>query len=170
MHKGFKCLDIKTGRLYISRDVVFDEGEFPFAHLHPIVGAQLRKDVIILPNHLLNAGGVGCTDQFCTNPSHDSEGSDGIQETHEGHVQDSESQLPPTAATDDSGVGSDDDLIGSPSNKDQADNGGDLFLDSPTHGGVSSGNSPGSRDSIAPSSSRSRIAGRFSSSTNPVST
>lgn len=25
LHKGFKCLDISTGRIYISRDVVFDE-------------------------------------------------------------------------------------------------------------------------------------------------
>ena len=25
IHKGFKCLDISTGRVYISRDVVFDD-------------------------------------------------------------------------------------------------------------------------------------------------
>jgi histone deacetylase 1/2 len=35
MHKGVKCLDIKSGRVYISRDVVFDETVFPFADLHP---------------------------------------------------------------------------------------------------------------------------------------
>jgi histone deacetylase 1/2 len=29
MHKGFKCLDISSGRIYISRDVVFDERVFP---------------------------------------------------------------------------------------------------------------------------------------------
>jgi hypothetical protein len=28
MHKGFKCLDIFTGHVYISRDVVFDENVF----------------------------------------------------------------------------------------------------------------------------------------------
>jgi hypothetical protein len=33
MHKGFKCLDISTGRIYISRDVVFDEHVFPFVHM-----------------------------------------------------------------------------------------------------------------------------------------
>ena len=39
-HKGYKCLDTSTGRVYISRDVVFDETSFPFAKkydvtLHP---------------------------------------------------------------------------------------------------------------------------------------
>jgi len=28
-HKGYKCLNLSTKRLYISRDVVFDEGVFP---------------------------------------------------------------------------------------------------------------------------------------------
>lgn len=31
MHKGYKCLDRQTGRIYISRDVIFDESRFPFA-------------------------------------------------------------------------------------------------------------------------------------------
>lgn len=31
IHKGYKCLDRTTGRIYISRDVVFDESCFPFA-------------------------------------------------------------------------------------------------------------------------------------------
>ena len=42
LHKGFKCLDISTGRVYISRDVVFDENVFPFSKLHPNAGARLR--------------------------------------------------------------------------------------------------------------------------------
>jgi histone deacetylase 1/2 len=41
LHKGVKCLDVSTGRIYISRDVVFDEKVFPFEHLHPNVGALL---------------------------------------------------------------------------------------------------------------------------------
>jgi histone deacetylase 1/2 len=28
MHKGYKCLDISSGRVYISRDVIFDEAIF----------------------------------------------------------------------------------------------------------------------------------------------
>jgi hypothetical protein len=31
MHKGYKCLDRSSGRIYISRDVVIDEAVFPFA-------------------------------------------------------------------------------------------------------------------------------------------
>lgn len=30
-HKGYKCFHRETGRMYISRDVVFDENKFPFA-------------------------------------------------------------------------------------------------------------------------------------------
>ena len=41
-HKGVKCLDVSTGRVYISRDVVFDETQFPFEKLHPNAGALLR--------------------------------------------------------------------------------------------------------------------------------
>ena len=30
-HKGYKCLDVATGRVYISRNVIFDENVFPFS-------------------------------------------------------------------------------------------------------------------------------------------
>ena len=31
-HHGYKCLDLSTGRVYISRHVIFDENFFPFHH------------------------------------------------------------------------------------------------------------------------------------------
>lgn len=52
-HKGFKCLDTSTGRIYISKDVVFDENVFPFANLHPNAGALLRQEILLLPPNLL---------------------------------------------------------------------------------------------------------------------
>jgi hypothetical protein len=52
MHTGVKCLDVKTGRVYISRDVVFDETVFPFASLHPNAGALLRQEILLLPESL----------------------------------------------------------------------------------------------------------------------
>jgi hypothetical protein len=54
LHKGFKCLDISTGRVYISRDVVFDEDVLPFSRLHPNVGARLQFETLLLPSNLLN--------------------------------------------------------------------------------------------------------------------
>ena len=51
-HKGVKCLEVSTGRVYISRDVVFDETQFPFADLHPNAGALLRTEILLLPSHL----------------------------------------------------------------------------------------------------------------------
>ena len=47
-HKGVKCLEVSTGHVYISRDVVFYEAVFPFASLHPNVGASLRKEILLL--------------------------------------------------------------------------------------------------------------------------
>jgi hypothetical protein len=52
--KGVKCLDVATGRVYISRDVVFDEAMFPFKHLHPNAGALLRKQILLLDPSLHN--------------------------------------------------------------------------------------------------------------------
>jgi hypothetical protein len=54
MHKGFKCLDILTGHVYVSSDVVFDKNVFPFSSLHPNAGARLRAKVNLLPITLLN--------------------------------------------------------------------------------------------------------------------
>ena len=69
LHKGFKCLEPSTGRVYISRNVVFDESVYPFESLHPNAGARIRNDVLLLPEDLLNPSneGVGCTDSYATN-------------------------------------------------------------------------------------------------------
>jgi histone deacetylase 1/2 len=69
-HKGVKCLEISTGRVYISQDVVFDENVFPFASLHPNVGTQLRKELLLLPNHLVSSnGGLNNDDHMPNNCS-----------------------------------------------------------------------------------------------------
>jgi histone deacetylase 1/2 len=72
MHKGFKCLEISSGRVYISRDVVFDEAEFPFSKLHSNVGARLRKEISLLPPSLLNISDSGQLDAHVTNLPADS--------------------------------------------------------------------------------------------------
>jgi hypothetical protein len=62
MHKGFKCLDISTGRLYISQDVVFDEKTFPFAALHSTAGPSYSSDVLLYDR--TTSEGVRCQDQL----------------------------------------------------------------------------------------------------------
>jgi hypothetical protein len=48
MHKCYKCLDVSTGHVYISRDVVFDEEVFPFSKLYPNAGARLKSEIALL--------------------------------------------------------------------------------------------------------------------------
>jgi hypothetical protein len=47
MHKCFKCFEISTGHIYISRDVIFDEYVFPFASLHSTAGARYHSDNLL---------------------------------------------------------------------------------------------------------------------------
>jgi hypothetical protein len=61
-HKGYKCLDVSTGRVYVSRVVVFDENDFPFSQLHPNVGSQLRSEILLLPPALRNSHEHGLVD------------------------------------------------------------------------------------------------------------
>jgi hypothetical protein len=49
MHKGFKCLDIPTWRIYISRDVIFDESVFPFASLHSNADVCYHSEILLTP-------------------------------------------------------------------------------------------------------------------------
>jgi hypothetical protein len=47
MHKGFKCLDVSKGRIYISHDVIFDENVFPFTSLHPSAGIRYQSKILL---------------------------------------------------------------------------------------------------------------------------
>jgi hypothetical protein len=67
-HKGVKCLDISTGRVYISRDVVFDENVFPFAQLHPNAGSRLREEILLLPHSPLTTTGDANIDDYMPLP------------------------------------------------------------------------------------------------------
>jgi hypothetical protein len=66
LHKGYKCLHVPSNRVFISRDVVFDEHVFPFANLpgshHPpvtessLLTADQFMDTAYAPSLLSNHG------------------------------------------------------------------------------------------------------------------
>jgi hypothetical protein len=61
LHKGYKCLDVSSGCIYISRVVIFDEEVFSFSNLHPDTGARLRSEITLhqtlIPSNIVT--GVG---------------------------------------------------------------------------------------------------------------
>jgi hypothetical protein len=68
LYKGYKCMDTSTGRVYVSRDVVFDEKLFPFATMNKDAGARLRSEITCLHPSLLNHGyGAKLVDDQCAN-------------------------------------------------------------------------------------------------------
>jgi hypothetical protein len=74
LHKGYKYLDISTGRMYISRDIVFYETIFPFFSLHSNAGARLRDEISLLPLSLQHLNlqyheGLELREPFDVNPA-----------------------------------------------------------------------------------------------------
>ena len=86
IHKGVKCLDVSTGRIYISRDVVFDESVFPFKSLHPNAGALLRKEILLLPE-FDQGGDNNCSNQCANISSSSTPGNMPVQVHEENGVQ-----------------------------------------------------------------------------------
>jgi hypothetical protein len=83
IHKGYKCLDVANGRVYISRDVVFDESIFPFAELNPNAGAQLKSDILLLHPTLLP---IMPLENVVDNPVIDSHNEDLIEYTNSANI------------------------------------------------------------------------------------
>jgi hypothetical protein len=57
---------VPSGRVYISRDVVFDENIFPFSELHSNARARLQSEINLLDPTLTSSWGTLLVDQ-CTN-------------------------------------------------------------------------------------------------------
>jgi hypothetical protein len=51
-HKGYKCLHPPTGRIYISRDVVFHESIFPFSSSSSVSKPEFQPSCTVLPSSL----------------------------------------------------------------------------------------------------------------------
>jgi hypothetical protein len=71
-HKGFKCLDPNTGRVYILRDVMFGETVVSFDVLRPNAGHRLQEEILFLSPNLLNLEVVQLHDNVAngyTNPA-----------------------------------------------------------------------------------------------------
>lgn len=79
LHKGYKCLHISSGRVYISRDVVFNEDIFPyFDIMPPTTPASLHDQLLLSPTsfpyssypsvNAANDRGNQSRDDFSSNP------------------------------------------------------------------------------------------------------
>jgi histone deacetylase 1/2 len=55
LHKGYKCLHVPTNRVYISRDVVFDENVFPFSQLPSTSPPPTPSTHLLHPDQFDNA-------------------------------------------------------------------------------------------------------------------
>jgi hypothetical protein len=89
-HKGYECLELTSGHVYISCDVIFDETIFPFAILHPNTDALLKAKILLLHPILRNlnesehvdepnmANGADATSESFADTSH-SDGENGVQ-------------------------------------------------------------------------------------------
>jgi hypothetical protein len=71
MHKGYKCLEVSIGRVFISGDVIFNEEIFPFSQLDPKAGARLRSEIVLLHPTLFHHNYVDTTvhDHVSNDPS-----------------------------------------------------------------------------------------------------
>jgi hypothetical protein len=52
-HKGYRCLDLNTNRVIISRHVIFDETTFPFSRHRPSAPHELdflTNDELLAPS------------------------------------------------------------------------------------------------------------------------
>ncbi|WVZ54648.1 hypothetical protein U9M48_005413 [Paspalum notatum var. saurae] len=119
LHKGYKCLDPKTGRVYISRDVMFDEFIFPFKSLHSNAGAFLQKEISLLPNTLLSRdqGGVNRFDTITVNDhlarsitvnvQEEEGGGENPEENHQESSPAANTESPATSTEEDSPIGTD---------------------------------------------------------------
>jgi hypothetical protein len=52
-HKGYKCLHVSSSRIYISRDVIFNESFFPSAVVSPSTTLPSHSDTITFPTTMI---------------------------------------------------------------------------------------------------------------------
>jgi hypothetical protein len=62
-------LEVSSGWVFVSRDVIFDEQVFPFMELHSNVGARLRIEISLLPSHLVPSSNIEPKEYDTTDPS-----------------------------------------------------------------------------------------------------
>jgi gag-polypeptide of LTR copia-type/GAG-pre-integrase domain len=65
VYKGYKCLDLDTNRVYISRHVVFDENSLPFKNL-PSSSSTITSSIPISPLQLLSISNTAAISDSAT--------------------------------------------------------------------------------------------------------
>jgi hypothetical protein len=62
-------LEVSSGRVFVSRDVIFDEQVFSFMELHSNAGAHLRTEISLLSSYLVTSSNIEPKEYDTTDPS-----------------------------------------------------------------------------------------------------
>jgi hypothetical protein len=62
-------LEVSSGRVFVSRDVIFDEQVFSFMELQSNAGARLRTEISLLPSHLVPSSNIEPKEYDTIDPS-----------------------------------------------------------------------------------------------------
>lgn len=71
LHQGFRCLDRRTQRVYISCHVIFDESNFPFAG-SPLPSPTSLSDLLSFPDTISNPSTLSSDSSFSLSSSNPS--------------------------------------------------------------------------------------------------
>jgi len=66
-HQGYKCLDLSTGKIYVSSNVIFDETLFPYSQTTVSVSDKLSPSMSVSLPHQITVPQFPCPNELQPN-------------------------------------------------------------------------------------------------------